>query len=41
MVPFPDEIYSEIERLARERLSPDGDPRQRWLERFKPVLFGA
>ena len=41
MVPFPDEILSEIERMVGETLSLDGDPRQRWLERFKPVLFGV
>lgn len=35
MVPFPDEILEEIQRLPRERLSLDGDPRRSWLKRFK------
>lgn len=34
MVPFPDEILGEINRLAREAKSADGDPRQRWLQRL-------
>ena len=38
MVPFPDEILVEIRRLAQGSLSPDGDPRRSWLERFAPVI---
>lgn len=35
MVPFPDEIFTEIQRIARNPLSADGDPRARWLTRLK------
>ncbi len=35
IVPYPDEILGEIRRLAREPKSPDGDPRQRWMQRLK------
>jgi 2-oxoglutarate ferredoxin oxidoreductase subunit alpha len=35
MVPFPDEVLEEIQRLPQERLSLDGDPRRSWLKRFK------
>lgn len=35
MVPFPDEVHSEIRRLAHEPLVPNGDPRKSWLQRLK------
>lgn len=35
MVPFPDEILDEIQRLAQEPLTAGGDPRRSWLKRFK------
>jgi len=35
MVPFPEEILGEIQRIAREPLSLDGDPRQGWIKRLK------
>ncbi|MGE5123180.1 MAG: hypothetical protein ACM3H7_01575, partial [Acidobacteriaceae bacterium] len=35
IVPYPDEILGEIKRLVREPTSPDGDPRQRWMQRLK------
>ncbi len=35
MVPFPDEILAEIRRMTHEPVSPDGDPRKRWLQRLK------
>ncbi len=35
IVPYPDEILGEIRRLVREPKSPDGDPRQRWMQRLK------
>jgi hypothetical protein len=38
MVPFPDEILAEIRRLTTAQLSPDGDPRRSWLERFAPMI---
>ena len=33
MVPYPDDILGEIQRLSSRTLPVDGDPRQRWLER--------
>jgi 2-oxoglutarate ferredoxin oxidoreductase subunit alpha len=38
MVPFPDEILAEIQRLTTASLAPDGDPRRSWIERFAPVI---
>ncbi len=38
IMPFPDEVLSEIQRLVREPLSLNGDPRRRWLQRFEDVL---
>ena len=35
VVPYPDEILGEIRRLVHEPKSPDGDPRQRWMQRLK------
>lgn len=35
MVPFPDEILAEIHRMEKEPLTLDGDPRRKWLKRFK------
>jgi 2-oxoglutarate ferredoxin oxidoreductase subunit alpha len=35
IVPYPDEILGEILRLVHEPKSPDGDPRQRWMQRLK------
>jgi 2-oxoglutarate ferredoxin oxidoreductase subunit alpha len=34
VVPFPDEILTEIERVIHTPLSPDGSPRDRWLKRM-------
>jgi 2-oxoglutarate ferredoxin oxidoreductase subunit alpha len=36
MVPFPDEILAEIQRVAHEPLVLNGDPRRAWMKRFKP-----
>jgi 2-oxoglutarate ferredoxin oxidoreductase subunit alpha len=38
MTPFPDEILAEIQRIARQPVVPNGDPRQAWMKRFKPGL---
>jgi 2-oxoglutarate ferredoxin oxidoreductase subunit alpha len=35
IVPYPDEILGEIRRLVHEPKSPDGDPRQRWMQRLR------
>jgi 2-oxoglutarate/2-oxoacid ferredoxin oxidoreductase subunit alpha len=35
IVPYPDEISGEINRLVRGPKSPDGDPRARWMQRLK------
>ncbi len=34
VMPFPDEVLSEIHRVAYEPLITNGDPRKRWLERL-------
>jgi 2-oxoglutarate ferredoxin oxidoreductase subunit alpha len=38
MVPFPDEVLAEIQRLTTAQLVPDGDPRRSWIERFARVV---
>jgi 2-oxoglutarate ferredoxin oxidoreductase subunit alpha len=38
MVPFPDEILAEIHRMNQESIPLGGDPRQRWMKRFAPVI---
>ncbi len=37
VVPFPDEILHEIQRIAAGRLSAEADPRDSWLERMVTV----
>lgn len=34
VVPFPDEVLSEVRRVAHEPLVTNGDPRKSWLKRF-------
>jgi 2-oxoglutarate/2-oxoacid ferredoxin oxidoreductase subunit alpha len=34
VVPFPDEILTEIRRMAKSNLKVEGHPRDRWLARF-------
>lgn len=34
MMPFPDEITSEIHRIATQPQKQDGDPRRGWMDRF-------
>jgi len=38
VTPFPDEIYDEIHRVARQPVSLGTDPRPAWVERLKAVL---
>jgi hypothetical protein len=38
MVPFPDEILAEIQRISRQPLPVTADPRQGWMERFASVI---
>ena len=38
MVPFPDEILSEIQRVAFSKLSIVSDPRHAWYERMEEML---
>jgi 2-oxoglutarate ferredoxin oxidoreductase subunit alpha len=38
IMPFPDEVHSEILRMVKGSLVIDGDPRNRWLERFAEVV---
>jgi len=37
LVPFPDEVLTEIQNLARGPLTIDGHPRQRWLQRMATI----
>jgi 2-oxoglutarate ferredoxin oxidoreductase subunit alpha len=38
VVPFPDEISTEIQRLVNEPLVMNGDPRKAWMQRFSSVI---
>jgi 2-oxoglutarate ferredoxin oxidoreductase subunit alpha len=38
VVPYPDEVLTEIERLAAGPLTTEGHPRDRWLARMEKVL---
>ena len=38
VVPFPDEILSEIQRIAQGPITLNGDPRKAWLRRLKAVI---
>ena len=38
VVPFPDEVLTEIERLVAGPLTTDGHPRDRWLARMADVI---
>jgi 2-oxoglutarate ferredoxin oxidoreductase subunit alpha len=38
VVPFPDEIQSEIQRMASEPLTITSDPRQAWMKRLKAII---
>jgi len=34
VVPFPDEILHEIERITTSELNPQSNPREEWYERM-------
>lgn len=38
VVPFPDEILSEIRRVSTEPLEPGSDPREGWIKRLKAQI---
>jgi 2-oxoglutarate ferredoxin oxidoreductase subunit alpha len=38
IMPFPDEIEGEIQRMASSPLALNGDPRKEWLQRFASVI---
>lgn len=38
VVPFPDEILGEIQRVAHGPLAVDADPRQAWMKRLKKMI---
>jgi len=38
IMPFPDEVYGEIQRLVNEPGTLNGNPRRSWLQRFEHVL---
>jgi len=37
VVPFPDEVLSEIQRISREPLAADVDPKQEWMKRLRSI----
>jgi 2-oxoglutarate ferredoxin oxidoreductase subunit alpha len=41
IMPFPDEIYTEIQRLVTAPATLNGNPRNRWLSRFESVIAEA
>jgi len=41
MVPFPDEILAEIQRIAQEPLSIKENPRLDWMKRFAGIIDAA
>jgi 2-oxoglutarate ferredoxin oxidoreductase subunit alpha len=41
IMPFPDEIYTEIQRLVTAPPALNGNPRNRWLSRFESVITEA
>jgi 2-oxoglutarate ferredoxin oxidoreductase subunit alpha len=38
VVPFPDEVLTEINRLTSEPLTTAGHPRERWLARLTETI---
>ncbi len=38
VVPFPDEVLTEIERLVKGPLTTEGHPRDRWLARLRETI---
>ncbi len=38
VMPFPDEIFSEIQRLANQPLVMAGDPRKAWMQRLSNIV---
>jgi 2-oxoglutarate ferredoxin oxidoreductase subunit alpha len=38
VVPFPDEVLVEIERLIKEPRTTEGHPRDRWLARLAETI---
>ena len=38
VVPFPDEVMAEIERLISSPLTTEGHPRDRWLARLAQTI---
>ena len=38
VVPFPEEVLTEIKRLATEPQTTEGHPRDRWLARLRETL---
>jgi 2-oxoglutarate ferredoxin oxidoreductase subunit alpha len=38
VVPFPEEILSEIRRIIREPIAAGADPRKGWLERMAVLV---
>jgi 2-oxoglutarate ferredoxin oxidoreductase subunit alpha len=38
VMPFPDEIFSEIQRLVNKPIVVDGDPRKAWMRRLSNII---
>jgi 2-oxoglutarate ferredoxin oxidoreductase subunit alpha len=38
IMPFPDEVLSEIHRMSKDPLAVEGDPRTNWMQRFSSVI---
>jgi 2-oxoglutarate ferredoxin oxidoreductase subunit alpha len=38
VMPFPDEIFSEIQRLVNQPLVVDSDPRKAWMRRLSNII---
>ena len=38
VVPFPDEVLTEVERLVKGPLTTEGHPRDRWLSRLRTTI---
>jgi 2-oxoglutarate ferredoxin oxidoreductase subunit alpha len=38
VMPYPDEVYTEIERLVEGPLTLEGHPRDRWLSRLEETI---
>jgi 2-oxoglutarate ferredoxin oxidoreductase subunit alpha len=40
VTPFPDEIFEEIKRVAKNKKPASGDPRDEWIPRLENKILG-